>query len=336
MKEEPLREILTDLDIEVIHKNHRNWLVGSCPFAPYTHESGTDRNPSFFVKVNPMGFSGFNCLSCKEHGGLTRLIKRLAYFREEDYDKLIRKAVRKETPDNFGDFDSMRGVVGEQMDSLDIELHFRMYGDAWDDKEARQYLKERGASKEACRLLELRFDPDSKRILFPVYDFEKNLYGFSARTILPETNLRPKVRDYAGLKKEQCLLGEQLIDPDKPMLLVEGLFALLHMVSIGVQEFANPIASMGSVLSLAQANILSDFAKPVYILYDLDFAGDQGIFGVFNKRTGKFEGDGAFDRLRKHVPTFVCEYPKGLDDPDSFTLKDVRWAMKNATNTPEF
>jgi len=33
MKEEPLRELLSEIDVEVIHKNGRGWLVSQCPFA---------------------------------------------------------------------------------------------------------------------------------------------------------------------------------------------------------------------------------------------------------------------------------------------------------------
>lgn len=34
-------------------------------------------------------------------------------------------------------------------------------------------------------------------------------------------------------------------------------------------------------------------------------------------------GDGAVDRLKDHVPTFVCKYPVGRSDPDDLRLSDV-------------
>lgn len=335
MNEPNLRALLRDLRIPIIHKNGKGWAVCACPFAPFQHELGIDRNPSFFVRINPTGYSGFNCYSCHEKGNLHKLITKLAYYRDEDYDSLVIRALRKEIPDRFDEWEEHRGAVLEAMDPLDVELHYRMYASAWDDKEARSYLKRREISREACDTLQLRFDPDSKRIMFPVRDFEGGLYGFSGRTILPTNDRRPKVRDYAGLKKERCLLGENLIDPDKPMLLVEGLFALARMVAIGARKYVNPVASMGSVLSAHQANILADFSQPVYLLYDLDFAGDQGIFGAFNKKEGRFMGGGAFDKLKPHVPTLVCEYPEGREDPDSFMLDDLRYALKHADPSPE-
>lgn len=335
MTEVNLRDTLSELGIEVIHKNGRGWLIASCPFAPYRHEFGTDRNPSFFIKINEQGFSGYNCLSCHSKGNVHRLITRLADYRQEDYDRLVIRSLKRETPDRFGSWDDKRSYIAEEMDPLDAEIYFRMYSNAWDEKDSRHYLSQRGVTKEACDTLELRFDPDSKRILFPVYDHERALYGFTSRTILPTNDRRPKVRDYAGLKKEQCILGEQLIDPDKPILLVEGLFALAHMISIGARKIVNPVASMGSSLSITQANILSDFAQPVYLLYDFDMAGSQGVFGIYDKATSKFEGGGAFDKLRKHVPTFICEYPKGKRDPDEFDYSDLVYAIKHAFNDPD-
>lgn len=334
MNETNLRTTLQELGIEVIHINGRGWIVSSCPFAPYRHELGVDRNPSFFIKINDAGYSGYNCLSCHSKGNITKLISRLATCRDEDYDKLVIRALRRETPDRFGSWEDRRSCIAEEMDPLDAQIYFRMYSNAWDEKEARDYLKQRGISKQASEELELRFDPDSKRIMFPVYDHSHSLFGFTSRTTLVPTERRPKVRDYGGLKKDQCILGEQLIDLEKPILLVEGLFALAHMVSIGAREFINPVASMGSSLSAIQANILSDYSKPVYLLYDLDAAGDQGLFGVYDKREGRFEGGGAFDKMRKHVPTLICEYPKGKTDPDTFTLDDLRYAIKNAYTNP--
>jgi hypothetical protein len=333
MIESSLRPILEELEIDVVHKNSRGWLVASCPFAPFYHEYGTDRDPSFFVKINPTGYSGYNCLSCHAKGPLTRLVTKLAHLREEDYDRLVIRVLRKEVPDKFEDFDEIRANACEDMDPLDVELYFRMYSNAWDDEAARRYLKSRGVNKRAAQLLELRFDPDAKRIMFPVYDFDKNLYGFTGRTILQPNKQRPKVRDYAGLKKDKCILGEHLINPELPIVLVEGLMAEAHLLSIGADEIANVVASMGSSLSRFQAGILTDYAKPVYLLYDLDKAGDDGILGVPDKRTGERE-PGAFEILRKEVPTYICDYPKGVTDPDNFSIEDLEFAIENAYSDP--
>lgn len=329
MKEQHLNTLLKDLGVEVVHRNSRGWIIAKCPFAPFTHEFGTDRSPSFNVKINPTGYSGYNCWSCKQKGGLLNLVSSLGRLRGHDYKKLGLFVMRKEVPDEFDDWDDIRSSNHiEEMCPLDADLYLRMYGMVWDYPDAKNYLKKRGVTNEAVELLDIRFDPYSKRIVFPVYGPEKALYGFTTRTILPPNDRRPKVLDLAGLRKERCILGEHLIQPGKPLVLVEGLFALAHLYSIGAHEVCTPVASMGSQLSVHQANILADYEETVYILYDLDSAGERGIWGSYNPQTKEYSGGGAYDKLKKHVPVFVGAFPEDVDDVDDFTLDDLKYSMK--------
>lgn len=328
MTEGKLRKLLDTLNVSVVHKNHRGWLVCSCPFAPFLHEYGTDRNPSFTLKVNEEGYSGFNCFTCHQKGNLTYLINRLGSLRGANYSKLAISTMLDETPESFKDFDEAMEVeypVGAS--PVDKMLYLRMYPLAWEDKRSREYLIGRDISERTASLLDLRFDPDEFRILFPVYDSERSLYGFTGRTILPKDDWPAvnygKVRDYAGLRKELLILGEHLIEDGKPILLVEGLFALAAMVEIGVCEFASPCASMGSYLSDAQRDVLVSYGEPVYLLYDDDKAGLDGLLGT-SSPSGKHQGGGAIDKLKGHVPAFVCLYPEDADDPDYLTLEEVR------------
>lgn len=333
MNEKNLRDLLDEINVSVIHKNSRGWLVARCPFAPYLHEFGTDRSPSFFVKVNEEGYSGFNCFTCHAKGNLTKLLTRLGSLRGDNYDSLVLRSLGQEIPDSFADWDDKREAreIQQEIDPLDAELFLRMYPLAWEAKESRAYLKQRGVTRDAAALLDLRFDDEAKRILFPVYDHARRLFGFSGRSIIRDDHRaksNPKVRDYAGLKKEQCILAEHLIEDDKPILLVEGLFALAHMISIGVREFCNPVASMGSHLSEAQRDILVDRDLPVYLLYDNDAAGDLGLYGDEEDE----EDEGAIDKLKPHVPTFVCLYPEEINDPDKLSFDQVRSMVEGDNN----
>lgn len=334
MKEGKLRDILDEVGVVPIHLNRRGWLVCECPFAPHTHEYGTDSSPSFFFKVNPEGYSGFNCFTCHQHGNLTQFLERLAYYRDEDYSDLVTRAFVDETPDSFIDWEEAREEAFnsvEEVPELDAQIYERLYPEAWSKKAGRNYLVGREIGEESSGILGLRWDPDEERILFPVMGYERQLYGFTGRTTL-HPNLwpgkrYPKVRDYAGLKKEQLILGEHMIDKgegnqDAPLLVVEGLFALATMVELGVDEFCNPVATMGSYLSEAQRDILIDYDRAVYLLYDLDEAGEEGLWGTRDK-AGKFEGGGAVDLLRKHVPTYTCLYPDDVDDPDDLEYEEV-------------
>lgn len=329
MQEGKLRKLLGKLDVDVIHKNSRGWLVAPCPFAEWLHEYGTDRNPSFMVHVNPDGYSGFNCFTCHQHGNLTDLITKLGRYRAEGdddeeqwYRQLALRTMMAEVPEEFVPWDEARSNhTLDEMDPLDAELHLRMYPLAWEEKDSRKYLKGRGVTQAAAELLDIRYDMDSRRVLFPVYDWERKLFGFTGRTMLPGpyTRKHPKVRDYAGLRKERCILGEHLMQDGLPTLVVEGLFALAHMVSLGVRDFCNPVATMGSHMSEAQRDILVDAGQTVFMLYDNDAAGDLGLFG----KEDDAKSTGAVDLLKPHLPTYLCLYPEGIDDPDRLTLQQV-------------
>lgn len=326
MTEGKLRKLLRELDIDVKHKNRKGWLISACPFAEFLHEYGTDRNPSFNVKVNDEGYSGFNCFTCKQRGNLSTLISRLGDMRGEEYGKLAIRALVDETPENFKDFDESMDEAAEvqELKPIDSMIYLRMYPSAWDDRDARKYLEGRGISEKTCSLLDLRFDPDERRILFPVYGHDRSLYGFTGRSILAKEDFPskkyPKVKDYAGLLKDSMILGEHLIDPTKPILVVEGLFALAHVIEIGAREYCNPVATMGSFLSDHHLSILVDYDVPIYMLYDNDKAGEYGMFGDETEESY----DGAVNMLKGHVPTFICLYPDDVDDPDELEPDELR------------
>ena len=303
-----------------IGKNRRNWLVAKCPFAEFLHKFGRDTNPSFFVKINDSGYSGYNCFTCHQTGNMGKLIEKLGGLRGEDYSALVIRALIEETPDTFIDWDERQLMQNEPLVPLDQDIYFRMYPPILNFKEARRYLAKRQISEETAELLQLRYDPDEHRVLFPVFSGEANqLFGFTGRAVF---DAPAKVKDYSGLKKDRLILGEQLIQEGKPILLVEGLFAYANMYEICADDFCSPIASMGSRLSDAQRDLIVEFQLPVYLLYDNDEAGQQGLYGP-KRKNGSYEGGGAIDQLKDHVPTYIAEYPTGVQDPDNLTTDDV-------------
>ncbi len=337
MNEVKLRELLLEIGITHAHKNRRGWLVAVCPFAEYLHEHGTDSNPSFCIKVNPEGYSGYKCFTCGVKGNLSKFLMTLGGYRGEDYNSLVIRAMMDETPESFQAWDDARAEFAEAevLEPIEKEAYFRMFPPVAEFKEARRYLAKRGISDETIEILNLRYDPDEERVLFPVLDHSQRLYGFTGRTTIPRSlwpsKKYPKVKDYAGLRKEKLILGEHLIKPGKPILVVEGLFALAHMIEESVDEFCNPVATMGSSMSESQRDILVGYGCAVYMLYDNDVAGEKGLYGPVN-RAGEHEGGGAVDLLKMHVPTLRVLYPEGVEDPDDLTYEEIFDAVVGSKN----
>ena len=294
---------LEEMGVELVSRkpNAAGYLVCKCPLAGFLHERGIDAHPSFFVKVDPSGVSGFHCFTCKEKGRLSSLVRKLGFHRGENLSSLAIRVDMAETPTEFASFGSSEADTIQAPKELSEAVHMAMFPEAWADAEARSYLASRGIGAIAAGTIGLRFDPDERRVLFPVRDRACKLFGFSGRAI--DRDVDPRHRDY-HFKKERFLLGAHLIQPGKPMWLVEGLFAFARMVEVGARRFVNPVAPMMSNVSEYQVNSLAAIGEPTYICFDDDLAGDQGVFGKVDGKGG-YLGGGAADKLKKHIPVMV-------------------------------
>jgi len=344
MIEGDLRRILDELEVQVVAKTPGGWLNCHCPMAEYRHMSGRDNSPDFFVKINPTGVSGYHCFACKSKGRISTLVRRLEFYRDATYKGLAIRADLADIANGFEEWGA-RADHEPEPDPLNKAAYLSMYPLAYEHTDGRTYLEKRGISHGTAELLNLQYDDEEWRILFPVFDFNSDLYGFTGRSILPPEEINainvrrkhknrlpyPKVRDYAGLKKERMLLGEHLMDTSKPQWLVEGLFAFAHCVEIGVRERFNVLAPLGSRVSEYQRDLLTGYNKPVWLAFDNDGAGELGIFGDPESPT---TNPGAYALLKDHVPTFIPYWPEGVNDPDDLTLEDVLRMTEGETYIP--
>lgn len=326
MNRHNLNSVLEKLDIEILGENNKGWLLARCPFAFKTHASGEDRNPDFWIKVEDTGFSGYHCFACKQKGSIPRLVKQLEIMRGEDYGTLYVEAAILDTDGQVGEYEVS---VEAEYEPEPINPNLYAFQSAWFNPDARKYLIGRGISESTCKKLQLKFDPETKRIVFPVMDNSGRTFGFTGRTILGGDYRGPKVKDYPGLRKERFLLGEHLVKPGLPFLVVEGLFALAHMIELGIDEKFNTVATMGASLTKFQRDILIYYNLPVFLLYDDDLGGTAGLFGPWDEATQNFKGGGAIDQLKQHVPTLLPIYPSGKTDPDTLTREEVFFMLDN-------
>lgn len=339
MNESAVRKIAGALGITITMVNSP-WLNASCPLAPWRHKGGTDRTPSFGIMINDEGETYYKCLACKSKGRMSTLVRQLERYRGEEYRGLAFEADRLDYMIELPTYEEMQAQRKEKPrpEPLNEAAYGNLYPSVFATTEAYEshpYLRKRNITPEAAELLDLRYDPEERRVVFPVRDKRGGLYGFTGRSILPEgalphTGYRkqyPKVRDYAGLPKEFLLLGENLFQPDLPVLVVEGLFGYASLVSIGARELCNPVALMGSEMTRYKAEKLVDLEVPVYLLTDNDEAGDACLFGTPGL-DGKHHGGGAIDSLRGNVPLFIPEWPSGKTDPDELDYDEVAYMLQ--------
>lgn len=141
-------------------------------------------------------------------------------------------------------------------------------------------LKERGLSLETakawgigyCRRGMLR-----SMIAIPIHNEDAELIAFAGRRLKPQDIAEfGKYRFPKNFKRDLVLFNlhrVRKLPPEHGVILVEGFFATIALSERGLR---NAVASMGCSLSEAQADLLSECAAHVTILYDGDPSGRGG------------------------------------------------------------
>lgn len=281
------------------------------------------------LKVEDDGISAFKCPVCHTQGRISKLVRLLATFRRSDLEHIALEADKfdllgSKLPSYDEHFSADEGMP-EPIDEAMFDGLFHAIGD---HPAAVAFVQKRGLTRATCEKLKLEYDPDKKRIVFPVRNHKGELYGWTGRTILPD--YKPKILDYAGLPKSQLILGEERWREGKSKLIVEGLFAYAHVHEIGIEEYCDVGAIMGSSLSDVQAGILMAHGCPVLAMPDPDQPGTQCLYGPWDDDKKDFAGGGLIDKLAGELPVRVPYYPAGVNDIDDITLPDLVRVLANS------
>ena len=144
------------------------------------------------------------------------------------------------------------------------------------------YLTEvRGLSTEALADLRIGWDQQENRVVFPHF-FDGKLLGWQKRAIPPgptwpgTENPHPKYRSSSGMPKSTTLYGYDLVEPDRPLIVVESPASVAMARTLGI---ANVVATFGAKTSGAQVDLMRKFPE-VYLWYDDDRAGYDGAASV--------------------------------------------------------
>jgi len=318
---------------------------GPCPF-----HQGTHRNFSVSARRKL-----YHCFVCDEKGSVfTFLQRRLGV----DFPTAVRMVAEKsglevrevrqqrEGPDPREPLWEIQTAAMEFFTSV-----------LWDDPlgaPAREYIAERGVSKELADRFGLGFAPREigllrahltslgyeepklleagllvqreegaeprprfrGRLMFPIHDLASHVAGFGGRLIGPG---EPKYLNSAEspiFVKGKLLYGlhtaRLAARREDRILLVEGYFDALRIVSAGLESV---IAPLGTALTGDQAQLLTRYTKNIYLLYDGDSAGLKATFRA---------GD---ELLRMGATVRVVTFPEG-DDPDTFVARSGGEALE--------
>jgi len=163
----------------------------------------------------------WNCFHCQIKGrSFLYLLKLAGVSNPNQYKKLFNEEAKK----NIEDIDNIFGKEAVKEKKLLLpkgyENLFRNIEKAF-YKPAVEYLLKRGLKKEDILKYDIHYSVSDQRVLFPSYDREHNLNYYVARSIQPFENYKYK---NAMASKREVIFNEHLIEWDKPLYVVEGIF----------------------------------------------------------------------------------------------------------------
>lgn len=238
------------------------WVMGSCPFAKWTHAKGTDNRPSFGIHKGADHV--YNCFSCGRSGRVVTLPTSLEFLSGQSYQKL-REFIQLSTPilTVREDYDSPVNKTLKEIPQSIYQRYPRMF--EWGS-----------LTKSDIKLWDLRYDKENNRILYPIYNKRGILVGIRGRSITEKffisyTHLVPDSLDpkTAGIWFGMVF---PLIE-NKALILVEGERDAILLK----RHVTNVWASMGSSLSAKQLESIKQTNNPIIIFFDNDKAGQEGV-----------------------------------------------------------
>src|SRR5919201_1135628 len=150
------------------------------------------------------------------------------------------------------------------------------------------------------------------RLIFPIYDAQGRAIAFGGRVIGQGEPKYLNSAESPTFQKGATLYGvnwaKQAIRRDERVLLVEGYFDCVRLLSVGIES---TVAPLGTALTDAQAEVIRKYTTTAFLLYDSDKAGLRATF-----RNGDL-------LLRQGIKVHVVTLPEG-EDPDTFVSRHGR------------
>jgi hypothetical protein len=260
----PIIEILEDILGDYRnHNDYKSQISFDCPVCSYDIKGLDDGDGKGNLEVN-YRYNVFKCWSCAEtnntHGSLYKLIKNhgtpkqlknYILLRPEDVEDYKNKPYKEvKLPKEFISFKDVSS-------GLKLTHHYR---------QAISYIKKRNITDEMLNKYNIGFcygGPYENRIIIPSYDSNDKINYFIARSYLFKTKMKYKNPD---VQKENIIWNEHLINWDKPVYIVEGVFDSIFL--------PNSIPMLGKFMSEKLFKILYDNAKKIVIVLDPDAWND--------------------------------------------------------------
>ncbi|MBP3951284.1 DNA primase [Bacillus suaedae] len=352
--EEKVEQVRRSADIvEVISdhvqlKKQGRQYIGLCPFHG-------EKSPSFSVSPDKQLY---HCFGCGAGGNAFSFLMELEGLTFVESVSQLAKRFNIELPETeIGEHSSgdrpqeaMRSAHEIAASTYHHVLMLTEQGSS-----GRQYIKERGFSREQLEHFQIGFAPDRwdalttiltkkafdlkmmasasllgeresggqfydrfrNRVMFPIWDGQGNVIAFGGRTITDEKPKYLNSSESPIFQKGKTLYGLHLA---RPSIRKQGSIVLFEgyvdVIAAWGAGIANGVATLGTSLTEEQAKLIRRNAESVLLCYDSDKAGTEAAF----KNANLLQQEGCIVK--------IAQMPEG-NDPDDYIRQFGAERFKN-------
>ena len=215
----------------------------------------------------------YNCFHCEVRGrGLLYLLKKMKVPDANQYKKIFNEG----TLISITDIDNIFGeepliekklILPKGYENLFRNIEKEFY------KRAVDYLLKRGLRKEDILKYDIYYSVSEQRVLFPSYDKDSDLNYYVARSIQPFENYKYK---NAKASKRNVIFNEHLIEWNKPLYVVEGIFD-------AILSRKNAVPILGSNIGTGSLLFKRLLENRTEVIVALDADAKKKVFNLINK-----------------------------------------------------
>ena len=215
----------------------------------------------------------FSCFHCEIKGrSFIYLLKLAGVSNLTQYKKVFNEEAKK----NIGDIDNIFGeeplienklTLPKGYENLFRNIKKEFY------KRAVDYLLQRGLRKEDILKYNIHYSVSEQRVLFPSYDKDSNLNYYVARSIQPFENYKYK---NARASKRNVIFNEHLIEWNKPLYIVEGIFD-------AILSRKNAVPILGSNIGTGSLLFKRLLENRTEVIIALDADAKKKVVNLINK-----------------------------------------------------
>ena len=246
------------------------------------------------------GTGRYNCFVCGS-GTIVKLLMKMWRKPFKDVFEWLKNYVRQNISQTLDD------AFGEKIEPRKPTFRFTKEQLEAVVHKTSLYALRRGVTIRIYKKFKLGYDKKAKEVYFPSFNFKRELIGVTKR----RTDRKIYV-NLEGFEKSDWLYGLEHAKKGTLVYIVEGMFDVLRLVSLGY----NTVGTFGAIMSERQAELAIDNFASVCYIRDRDIAGKKGR-------------NRAFDLISSKLPFYTTKLLKHRHDVGEMTADEIKRVIKS-------